>query len=774
MLPCHKTPACDLHLTATLKGSATVMLRHCQISGEAQVRLLLSSVLIALMGSSTALAGGERVSFERDVMAVLSKAGCNMGACHGNQNGKGGFKLSLRGQDPQADFQTLTRDLLGRRANAIDPDSSLILQKPLMAVAHEGGLRFRRDSLEYQLIRDWLTAGLPADASDAPRLKSLHVDPTSAVLQTPQLDAPLKVTAQFSDGTTRDVTRLAVFEPSTPAVTVSLEGIARREGTGEATVVVRYLSLQQPVSLAWLSPRDHFQWKGPQPVNLVDLTVLKKLQRLQINPSETCDDSTFLRRISLDLTGSIPTAAVARQFVADSRPDKRQLLVERLLNSKSYADWWALKWSDMLRNEEKTLDRKGVQNFHAWIRESVAADKPLNQFVRELVAGRGSSYSHPESNYYRALREPLARAEATAQLFLGIRLQCAKCHNHPFDNWSQDDYYSWGNLFARVDYKILENNRRDTNDSHEFDGEQIIFMKSTGELADPRINRPRTPRFLGATEPVPPSADRLEALADWLTQPTNRQFARTMVNRVWSQLMGRGIVEPVDDFRATNPPVNADLLEGLTDDLIHHGFSLKHLIRSIVTSNIYQLSAVPNATNQDDETNFSKSQIRRLTAEQLLDAMSDVTGSKLKFSGYPTDWTARELPGVLGVKSRDRSRTAGDQFLKVFGKPQRLQSCECERVAESTLNQAFQLVSGELINEMLSRPENHLSVLAADKSRSSHELIAELYWSALSRPPNAAEAVAMERVLDSASNRRQCLEDITWGILNSDEFLLRR
>jgi hypothetical protein len=731
-------------------------------------------LLTILIGHSTGLVAGERVSFERDVMAVLSKSGCNMGACHGNQNGKGGFKLSLRGQDPQGDYLTLTRDLGGRRANSIDPDSSLILQKPVMSVAHEGGLRFRRESVEYQLIRDWLAAGLPADDPLAAQLKSLQVTPSQAELLAPQKDVPLQVTAHFTDGTSQNVTRLAVYETSNPAVTVSADGIARRDGLGEATVVVRYLGLQEPVSLAWLVKRDQFQWQAPAPVNLIDVAVFQKLPRLQINPSELSDDATFLRRVTLDLTGALPTAVEAREFTIDAATDKRSKLIERLLQSKSYADWWALKWSDMLRNEEKTLDRKGVQNFHAWIRESVARDKPVDQFVRELIASRGSSYAQPESNYYRALREPFARAEATAQLFLGIRVQCAKCHNHPFDKWTQDDYYSWGNLFSRVDYKILENNRKDTNDSHEFDGEQVIFMQSKGDVDDPRVKRPRPPRFLAEATPVPASADRLEALANWLTQPANRQFAKAMVNRVWSNLMGRGIVEPVDDFRVTNPPVNAELLEGLTDDFIQHGYSLRHLARRIANSRIYQLSAVPNSTNQDDETNFSKSSVRRLTAEQLLDAMAGVTESELKFNGFPSGWTAKELPGVVVTRSRDRSRTSGDRFLSVFGKPQRLQSCECERVADSTLSQAFQLISGELINEMLSRRENRLAGMAADTKLSNADLITELYWSALSRVPHPAELAAMQRMLDTAANRRQALEDIAWGILNSDEFLLRR
>lgn len=745
------------------------------------MKLIQFHILAFLTIMAQSIQAADHVSFERDVMAVLSKSGCNMGACHGNQNGKGGFKLSLRGQDPEFDFLILTRDFQGRRANSIEPDQSLLLQKPLMTVAHEGGARFSRDSIEYQILYDWLASGSLQDAAQTPRLKELNVSPAESVLHAPQTEIALKAVATFSDGATREVTRLCVFESSVPSVTISPAGIVHREGSGEATIVVRYLHLQQPVRLAWLASGDQFKWKGPEPSNLVDQAVFAKLQRLQINPSVNCDDTTFLRRASLDLTGSIPSRSQAQDFLNQSSGNKREELVERLLNSREFADWWALKWADMLRNEEKTIDRKGVQNFHAWIRESVAQDKPLNLFVKELVGSRGSSYLQPASNYYRALRDPLSRAEATAQLFLGIRLQCAKCHNHPFDKWTQDDYYSWGNLFSRVDYKILENNRRDDNDSHEFDGEQIILMSSEGDLNDPRTKKPRAPRFLGESSPLSAEADRLEALADWLTQPLNRQFARAMVNRVWAQVMGRGIVEPIDDFRATNPPVNPELLETLTSDFIANRYSLKHLLRMIVNSRTYQLASIPNDSNRDDETNFSRSQVRRLTAEQLLDAMADVTGGEFTFSGYPGHWTAKELPGVFTVRARDRSRSRqagnrnlGDRFLTVFGKPQRLQSCECERVAESTLSQAFQLVSGELMNELLTSPDNRLrelSSLNANPSRT--EAIAELFWSALSRAPTVAESDGVLRLLETSTNPRQTWEDVLWGLLNSDEFLLR-
>lgn len=717
---------------------------------------------------------GEAISFQHDVMAVLSKSGCNMGACHGNQNGKGGFKLSLRGQDPAADFLTLTRDLSGRRVNPVDPSDSLLLQKPTLEVAHEGGLRFRRDSPEFQILRDWLALGMPRDPGRMPTLIAIQTEPTEVVLTAPQQQFKIRTVGKFSDGSQRDVTRMTVYEPSTPNVVVSPDGTVSSQGWGEVTVIARYLGLQKPIRAAFLPQRDSFVWQAPSPANFIDETVFRKLQTLRINPSAISDDVTFLRRVSLDVTGTLPTTVEAQAFIADNHPDKRERWVTGLLTHKEYADWWALKWSDLLRNEEKTIDLKGVQNFHAWIRESIAQDKPFDQFIREIVASRGSTYSEPASNYYRALRQPLERAETTAQLFLGIRLQCAKCHNHPFDRWTQDDYYSWADVFARIDYKILENNRRDTNDSHEFDGEQIVVMTSKGAVEDPRTSQPCTPRFLGAESTVANDADRLQDLALWLTAPDNRQWARVLVNRVWAHLLGRGIVDPIDDFRATNPPVNSQLLEALVDDFLKHDASLKHLIHTITTSHTYQLSAVPNDTNRDDETNFSRAYVRRLTAEQLLDAFAQVTGSKLEFGGYPAGMRAIEIPGVA-VRSGPRRRTIGEteSFLRVFGKPQRLQSCDCERIGESTLSQAFQLVSGELVDRLLSNRDNRLEGWLSN-NLPPNQIITDLLWTALSRPPTETELASLGKLIENTPDRRQTLEDIVWGVMNSDEFLLRR
>jgi uncharacterized protein DUF1549/uncharacterized protein DUF1553 len=714
------------------------------------------------------------VSFRTDVMAVLSKAGCNMGVCHGNKFGKGGFKLSLRGEDPEWDFAVLSRDQTGRRVNPVEPDQSLALLKPTMNMPHEGGRRFTQASPEYQILRRWIAAGLPADPASAPILNELAVEPRDVVVIEPADQVQLKVTATFSDGATRDVTSLAVYDLSNQLAEVGHDGLVRRRGMGTATVVVRYLGKQTPVRLAFVPARPGFVWQGPSPSNYIDEKVFARLNELRINPSPPCDDPVFVRRAFLDLLGILPTADEARQFVAETHPDKRARLIDELLERPEFADAWALKWSDLLRNEEKTLDRKGVQNFHAWIRSGIARDKPLDQFARELVASRGSTYLEPAANYYRAMRDPIMRAESTAQIFLGTRLACSKCHNHPFDRWTQDDYYSWANLFARVEYRVVENRRRDTNDSHEFDGEQIVLMARRGDVKDPRIDRPLPPKFLGEVGTgLPADSDRLLALSEWLTSPDNQRFVDAMANRIWYHLVGQGIVDPIDDFRATNPPSNPQLLAALSADLVEHHFSLKHLVRTIMNSKVYQLSAAANDSNRDDDVNFSRAREMRLSAEQLADALSQVAGVPLSFSGYPEGMRAGELPGVAAVRDRDRSPTIADQFLRTFGKPPRLQACECERSSEPTLSQAFQLVSGPLVNELLSRHDNRLSRLL-ESGRSTAEIVDELFWTALSRPATDDERVAAIEFVDSAGDRRAHLEDLLWGLVNSNDFLLRR
>lgn len=736
-------------------------------------RLLL--LLIILFASAASLAAGDAPSFRTEVMAVLSKAGCNQGTCHGNKNGKGGFTLSLRGEDWRRDYDTLTRQDAGRRVNRFEPAQSLLLLKPSMAVPHEGGRRFRPDDRPYRILHDWIAAGMPAE-SDAPVPVSLEVTPTDTYLNAPQNSVPIKASAVLPDGTRQDVTDLAVFEPSNLLAQIASDGTVTLSAPGEVTVTVRYLEHQVPVRLALVPDRPDFGWSAPVPANFIDELVFAKLRRLKVNPSPLCDDATFARRAYLDLLGLLPTADEARAFVADSSPDKRARLVDQLLGRPEFATFWGLKWADLLRAEEKTLDEKGIKVYVEWIRQSIADNKSLDAFARELVGARGSTYEVPPANFYRAMRDPIMRAESVAQLFLGTRLQCAKCHNHPFDRWTQADYYGWANNFSQIEYDIKENKRRDENDKHEFVGEQIVILDPKQKPVEhPDTGEAIPPRFLDATGKAPdPDGDRLEQLAAWLTSPDNPQFARTLANRIWADLIGRGIVDPIDDFRATNPPTNPELLDALSSDLVAHGYDLRHGIRTVMASNVYQFTSETTPTNADDDANFSHAAVRRLSAEQLLDAMAQVTGASVEFANQEPGTRAAELIGVSSISGGRRSgRSPADQFLKMFGKPPRLTPCECERTEETTLAQTFRLTSGDFVDGLLKSDQNRLAGMTAS-SLTPDQMIDDLYWSALTRGPTDEERQAAVAHVSGADDRRAALQDVTWALLNSAEFLLRR
>ena len=715
-------------------------------------------------------AAGEPVSFRNDVIPVLSKAGCSLGTCHGNKYGKGGFKISLRCQDPDLDLLALTRDAAARRVNPMEPEQSLILLKPTTQVPHEGGLRFKKDSEEYRILRDWIAQGCRDDVASAPKLQRIEVTPSQQVLVEPQREMQLRASAFFSDGSTRDITALAVYEPANTLARVSHDGLVHSEGPGETTVLTRFLSQQVPARLAFIPARPNFQWSAPRENNYIDRHVFGKLRSLRTNPSGLSSDTVFVRRAYLDLLGLLPTADEARAFVADPRRDKRARLIDELLQRPEFADFWALKWADLFRNEEKTIDRKGVQGFHDWISRSLRENRPVDQFVREIVAARGSTYLNPPANYYRALRDPITRAEATAQVFLGVRLQCAQCHNHPFDRWSQDDYYGWASVFARVNYKVLENKRRDNLDTHEFVGEQIVYLARTGSVTNARNGQPAPARFLGAAQTLARDADPLRELGQWVT--AHPLFAKSQVNRAWFHLIGRGLVDPIDDFRPTNPATHPELLDQLARDFVARRYDLRWLIRFIMNSRTYQLAAEPNETNAGDELNYSHVLPRRLTAEQLLDAQHQALAVPAKFNGYPPGKRAGELPGVEAVRLRERKRSSSDTFLTLFGKPMRLLSCECERSSETTMSQAFNLVSGPEINDLLSAPDNRIERMMT-AGRSNLEILTELYWAALSRPPSQTEALEMSAAVEHAEDRRKAFEDISWALLNAKEFVFR-
>ncbi|HEX5270284.1 MAG TPA: DUF1549 and DUF1553 domain-containing protein, partial [Gemmataceae bacterium] len=615
--------------------------------------------------------------------------------------------------------------------------------------------------------------GAPPDPAGAPRLKALEATPAETFLVEPSDRVRLRVRARFDDGSERDVSRLAVYEPSNPTTAVSADGEARRLGFGETAVLVRYLDRQATVRLAWVPERKGFVWRDVHEANYVDHHTFARLRALRTRPSDLCPDEVFLRRVYLDTLGVLPTADEARAFLAERDPAKRTRLIDRLLHRPEFADFWALKWCDLLRGEEKVLDRKGVQVFHHWVRQAIDDGKPLNEFARELVASRGSTYADPPANFYRALRDPQSRAEAVAQVFLGVRLQCARCHNHPFDRWTQDDYYGLAAFFPRVQYRVLENNRRDKLDTHEFDGEQVVWLAREGEVTHPRTGAVVPPRLPGSAKPVNAEGDRPAALADWLARPDNPFFAKAQANRVWYHLMGRGLVDPIDDFRASNPPANPALLGALADDFAAHRFDLRHLVRTILVSRTYQLSAVPNETNADDETNFSHALVRPLQAEQLLDALARVTGAPVRFDGQPAGTRAGELPGARPVRGRGMAPSEGERFLRVFGKPERALTCECERSEDTTLGQAFQMLSGELLQDMLGESDNRLGRLLKS-GRTDAEIVEELYLAALCRRPGEKERAAALALLGRAKDRRAALEDLAWGLLNAKEFLLRR
>jgi len=701
------------------------------------------------------------VSFRHEVIAALNVGGCNMGACHGTPSGKNGFKLSLRGFDPTADFQQLTRDVLGRRTVSHDPLASLLLQKGLGRVAHEGGQRFVTGSVATNAVESWLAEGMKDDATNLPVVKSLKVLPGARLQVKPARWQQISVEAAFSDGTVRDVTRLTAMSSSDPAVAeVSSNGLIEFRQAGEVAILARYLEEMVTVRLTYLEPRPGFVWPNIPENNEIDKHVFAKLKLLNISPSETCNDADFVRRVYLDVCGIIPTADEVKAFLSDKGSDKRSKLVDSLLERPEYADFWTLKWSDVLRSNRKTIQVKGTQVFQKWIHEQVSQNAPFDQVVRDLITSRGSTFSVAPANYYRVAKDPQNLAETTAQLFFGVRMQCAKCHNHPFERWTQDDYYSFAAFFARVKQKADPSQPGPTP---QIPGAEIVYTDKGGEITQPRTGKVMAPKFMGGDiAQVAPGQDRREPLAGWMTSGENPFFARALANRIWFHVMGRGIVEPVDDFRDSNPSANDDLLSFLARDLVSHRFDVKHLIRTIMNSRTYQLSATTNDGNKDDNRYFSHAVSRLLTAEQLLDAICQATEMPEKFAGLPAGTRATQLP----------DGEVNNLFLKTFGQPARELACECERESDSNLAQALQLINGPTINDKLRSATNRVGRLI-QAGKSDKEILDDLYYNTLSRPPSAEDQKIAIAHIAKVKDRRRGLEDLHWALINAKEFLFR-
>jgi hypothetical protein len=697
------------------------------------------------------------VSFRNDAIAAMSVGGCNMGACHGSPSGKNGFRLSLRGQDPAFDLVQLTRDAFGRRVGNTHPETSLVFLKATGQVAHDGGVRFGATSLAGSILREWMRQGC-GDDRDATPLRSLQVLPGSRALATKSQQ--LLVRATFGDGIVRDVTPLTVFTSSDLNIAdVDAAGRVEFKRSGEVAIVSRYLGLLHVVQLSYIEPNAGFAWKNPPENNAVDKLVFAKLRALQLPPSELCTDGEFLRRVTLDLCCRLPTLEETNAFLADASPGKRNALIDRLLEEPTHVDFWTLKWLDVLKATKRNLGPQGLTLYRDWLKGHLAKNTRFDEVVRELMTARGDTYEVGPANYFRVARTSDETAEMTSQLFLGIRIQCAKCHSHPYEKWTQDDYCSQAAFFARIDRKPPAMKPKSGEPS------EVIALSVRGEATNPRTGRTVPPQFLaGDVAAVKDDADRRAAFAGWLTGPGNPFFARAVVNRIWFHLMGRGIVEPVDDFRESNPPSHPELLDALARDFAKD-FDVKKTIRTILRSRTYQLSARTNDLNRDDVRYFSHANPRMLTAEQLFEAVCDVTDAHGTLPGLPKG--AR----ICALADLDAAPNETKAFLKAFNQPARDLACECERATEGSLSQALQVLNGRLVQEKLSS-SGRIARLLSEKL-ANEKILDELYLAAFARLPHEAERSAAMDYVSKASDRRRGWEDVFWAAMTSREFLLQ-
>ena len=746
------------------KSAASTMIKSFIISIYAKI--LLAAVPFFYVQPVIA---DSTVSFRREVQPLLTKLGCNSGPCHGNLTGKGGLKLSLRGEDPARDWFVLTHEAGGRRVSQTQPETSLLLTKPGGLIAHEGGIRFKPQDQAGQLLEKWIREEASDDGESGPRLNRLDVSPGEIWQQADKLrEISLKVKAHWSDGSRTDVTNLASFDINDPSgAAITANGVFSAERPGEWVVGVRYLGVHGVSRIVFLDDHPGFAWSGPTARNPLDEAVFARLKKLKRNPAKLADDHIIIRRVYLDLLGVLPTPAEILAFEADKSVDRYEKLIDRLLDRQEFAEFWALKWSDLLRNEPKVMGQKGNWQFQRWLRDQFAQDRPMDQFAAELITTTGSTWNAPWSSFHRTNRDPETAAETFAQVFLGYRLQCARCHNHPSDVWTQNDYYGLAASFANLRRKDMNNVRRDRFDKHEFNGDEVIYFEGRPEIVQPRsgetlVAKPLGGQTVGAVSEHAPDA-ALRHLADWLTHD-NRQFARNIANRVWFQLMGKGVVDPVDDFRDSNPPSNPELLDELEKAFVGGGRRLKPLARMIVTSTVYRLDSKPAERYPATEADFGRSVIRLLPAEVIRDIVDQATGFERSQDDAPEGLRAGQMAAA---------NTRGEEFMKVFGKPERLLSCECERSDETTLAQAFQLINGETVRAALENSTNRIGRLLRMSETDPETAISELFLTSLSRRPTAVESAKMRKYLTGASDRRAAWEDVVWATLNAKEFLFR-
>jgi len=710
-------------------------------------------------------AHAEPISFRHDVLPTMTRLGCNAGACHASPNGKGGFHLSLRGHDASADWETIFYGESGRRLNLATAADSLLLRKPLMDVAHGGGQRLHVDSLDYRTLRDWIAQGSQADVPGSPDCIKLEVYPKERILPEDAPGQQLVAIAHFSDGSVRDVTPRAMFTSSNEeSAAVDEGGQVTGLRRGQAAILVQYAAQNATAYLAWTKfVEDEFHWSGPPEQNFIDRLNFEQLRQFRILPAELCTDAVFIRRLYLDLLGRLPRVEETEAFLNDASTDKRPRLIDAALMRPEFANYWALKWADVLRVRNQALTPRGVQAMYEWLVATARDNERFDVFVKTLLTASGGTFQNPAANYYRALETPDDCAETTAELFLGIKIKCAKCHNHPYDRWTQENYHGLAAFFSRVQRRIVEPPKHDgDNEKPAGDAEMMIEVAASGEALHPRTGRPVQAWLpgVGAIDAI--EGDPRERFAQWLVHSNNPFFAKVAVNRIWYHLFGRGLVEPIDDFRESNPAVNRPLLDALAADFATHGFDQRHVLRTILNSSTYQLSSSANRWNELDETFLSRSHPRRLSAEQLLDAICDVTEVPERLGGLPEGTLATTMP----------SPDANHPFLQSFGQPERKSACACERNQEPNFAQALQMVNGTVVQEKLRAVDNRFHRMLRE-GRSTDEAVQSLYLAALSRCATEEELAIARAHLAAAGDPARGIEDICWVLLNTKEFLFR-
>ncbi|MGL4549624.1 MAG: DUF1549 domain-containing protein [Gemmataceae bacterium] len=691
-------------------------------------------------------------SFVRDVMPILARLGCNQGTCHGAEAGKAGFKLSLRGYDPLFDHRSLTDDLSGRRVDRAAPESSLMLLKPAGAVPHVGSVLTSPGEPYYETLRGWIATGTPFDPKTT-RVQTLEVTPTSAVLGLPGDRQQISVRARYADGTVRDVTSEAFLDSSnTEVATVDRAATVTAVRRGETTVMARYEGAYAATTLIVMGDRSGFAWKAEPGYNWIDELVYEKLKAVKVLPSDVCTDSEFIRRVYIDLTGTLPTVEAARAFLDDKTPsrEKREKLIDQLLAGEDFVEHWTNKWSDLLQVNRKFLGENGARAFRDWIRKAVATNMPYDQFVHAVLTAKGSNVTEPAASYFKVLRTPDAVMENTTQLFLGVRFNCNKCHDHPFERWTQDQYYQMAAYFAQVKLSEDPKFRGQRVGGSAVEGAtplvEVISDAKAGEVTHVRTNLATPPVFPYAHKDVlsDAKATRREAAAKWLTSAENQYFARSYVNRLWAYVTGVGLIEPIDDIRAGNPPSNPKLLDALTAEFVRSKFDSRHMLRLIVRSRTYQHSVTTNKWNQDDHVNYSHATVRRLPAEVLYDAIHRATGSASRLPGLPA--------GARAATLLDSTQDAPGGFLDLFGKPPRESACECERVGGVQLGPVLNLVNGPVVGEAVRDNANRI-VTMLRREKDDAKIVEELYLAFLSRKPTAKEqASGLEAIRGGAED----------------------